>query len=468
MMPVISSNTQAILLLTAPLIMGRSPSSPDILTPGEYKRLALHLREMQHEPADFFSSDAEKLIHDCSSVIDKTRLQRLLGRGFQLTQAIERWQTRAIWVVSRADPDYPKRLKSRLRENAPAIIYGCGDHNELENGGLAVVGSRHVDEDLVEFTMAVGRLAAKARRNIVSGGARGIDQAAMRGALESGGKAIGVLADSLEKTSIKRENRNLLLGGQLVLLSPYDPSAGFNVGNAMQRNKLIYALADAALVVNSDLKKGGTWAGAVEQIDKFRLVPVYTRLTSEPSPGLDALRKKGALRWPNPQNVEAFEAVFNVDPPVSPPITKRAAPLLSDNTLFEPIPPKSRMADIGLDSPNRTAPPVSEATEKSLPKPEDNSVKLDRDKTSKQQESNPANALFSVVVDLILQILKKPSNEADVAAELDVSKAQSKIWLERMVDDGRLKKLKKPVRYIIKQPELFQTPSQNTDFGKDK
>lgn len=43
----------------------------------------------------------------------------------------------------------------------------------------------------------------------------------------------------------------------------------------MQRNKLIYALADASLVVSSDLNKGGTWAGAVEQLDKLKFVPVY-------------------------------------------------------------------------------------------------------------------------------------------------------------------------------------------------
>lgn len=52
---------------------------------------------------------------------------------------------------------------------------------------------------------------------------------------------------------MNREHRNLLIGDQLVLISPYDPSAGFNVGHAMQRNKLIYALADASLVVNADL-----------------------------------------------------------------------------------------------------------------------------------------------------------------------------------------------------------------------
>jgi DNA processing protein len=52
MTPVLSSNTQAILLLTAPLIAGRNALSPDLLSPGEYKRLARHLREIQRQPAD--------------------------------------------------------------------------------------------------------------------------------------------------------------------------------------------------------------------------------------------------------------------------------------------------------------------------------------------------------------------------------------------------------------------------------
>ena len=197
--------------------------------------------------------------------------------AFLLSQAVERWQTRAIWVVSRADAEYPRRLKARLKEDAPPVLYGCGDAAILDTGGLAVVGSRHVDDALVEYTESIGRLAAKARRTLVSGGARGIDQAAMRGALDAGGKVAGVLADSLERAALNREHRNLLMDGQLVLISPYDPAAGFNVGHAMQRNKLIYALADAALVVSSDYEKGGTWAGAVEQLEKLRFVPVYVR-----------------------------------------------------------------------------------------------------------------------------------------------------------------------------------------------
>ena len=81
----------------------------------------------------------------------------------------------------------------------------------------------------------------------------------------------------------------------------------------MQRNKLIYALADAALVVSSDYEKGGTWAGAVEQLEKLRLVPVYVRSNGETGKGLEALRRKGALPWPNPETSEALAEALAVE-----------------------------------------------------------------------------------------------------------------------------------------------------------
>ena len=300
-MTTLSPNTQAILLLTAPLLAGGVKSSEDLLNPGEYKRLARHLRDIKHPPEDLLAPDAQEILQACTSVIDEDRLKRLLSRGFLLSQAVERWQTRSIWVVSRADAHYPRRLKARLREDAPALLYGCGDISLLEQGGLAVVGSRQVDDALIDYTLEIGRLTAKAGKPLISGGAKGIDQTAMRGALEQGGKVCGVLADSLEKTALNRDHRNLLLDGGLVLASPYDPNAGFNVGNAMQRNKLVYALADAALVVNAETNKGGTWAGAVEQLSKLHLVPVYVRTAGAASAGLEALAGKGALPWPEPK-----------------------------------------------------------------------------------------------------------------------------------------------------------------------
>lgn len=465
MTPVLSPNTQAILLLTAPLIAGRGTASSDLLSPGEYKRLARHLREIQHQPADLVSPDAAEILRACQPVIDESRLQRLLGRGFLLSQVIERWQARAIWVVSRADADYPRRLKARLREDAPAVIYGCGDMSLLDFGGLAVVGSRHVDDSLIDYTMAVGRLAARTGRTLVSGGAKGIDQAAMRGALEDGGKVCGVLADSLEKTTMNREHRNLLLDGQLVLISPYDPSAGFNVGHAMQRNKLIYALADVSLVVSSDLNKGGTWAGAIEQLDKLKFVPVFVRSTGESSSGLDALRSKGAIPWPNPQDADAFESLFDVvtlAPIASPQSGLALFPGDGGPSESMPTPPAVRETSPTIEPPiEPVSPPVSTTSEERAAPAPDSAPSVARPPEAKAEAgspvgASPADTLFAAVREVIQLLLRAPMKDTEVAAALDVSTAQAKVWLQRLVDEGAIEKQKKPVGYIVKQTRLFE------------
>lgn len=309
----LSLNTKAILLLTAPLIVGRvrNKETAALLTPAEYAKLASYLQETGKQPADLLGQGADQLLEDCRCIPGYDRLRRLLDRGFLLSQAVERWHARGIWVVSRADDAYPQKLKTRLRRHSPILLYGCGDSENLHNGGLAVVGSRHVNNSLVEYTQGIGRLAARDRRTLISGAAKGVDQAAMRGALEADGKVAGVLADGLERMVMNREHRNLLLDEQLTLVSPYDPNASFNVGHAMQRNKVIYALSDAALVVNAELNKGGTWAGAREQLETLRLVPIYVRSTGEASTGLEALKGMGALPWPNPAEPEGLEAILH-------------------------------------------------------------------------------------------------------------------------------------------------------------
>ncbi len=46
--------------------------------------------------------------------------------------------------------------------------------------------------------------------------------------------------------------------------------------------------------------------------------------------------------------------------------------------------------------------------------------------------------------------------DTEVAAALDVSNAQAKAWLQRLVDEGVIEKRKKPVGYLVKQSSLFE------------
>lgn len=462
----LSPNTQAVLLLTAPLIAGHDSSPANLLTPSEYKRLARHLREIRRQPADLVSEESKDVLRACRPVLDESRLQRLLERGFLLSQAIDRWHTRAIWVISRADSTYPKYLKTRLREDAPAVLYGCGDIKLLERGGLAVVGSRHVTDDLVDYSLAVGRNVARAGRTVVSGGAKGIDQAAMRGALEAGGSACGVLADRLERAAMNREHRMMLLEGRLTLISPYDPGAGFNVGNAMQRNKLIFALADAALVVNADLNKGGTWAGAIEQLEKYRFVPVYIRSTGEPSPGLEALRARGALPWPNPDSAESLTAVLQQPLCAHPPETQEGFAWSAGAEAVSPDRPASELLTADNAESKSTASTASGwVRENTAPAPtEDAARKMSasgsrlrdpNEGSASELTSTPAEALFAVVSNAITQLLVTPMRDEEVAAALDVSRAQAKIWLQRLVDEGKLEKRGRPPGYAVRQKDLL-------------
>ncbi|MBN2238401.1 MAG: DNA-protecting protein DprA [Dehalococcoidales bacterium] len=313
---IISTNTQATLLITAPLITGRADGTADLFSLKEYNSLVRALSGMEREPGDLLGPESLDILNELSDKLDIDRIQTLLGRGFLLSQALEKWQTVSIWVISRGDTEYPSILKTNLKDSAPPLLYGCGDSSFLNDGGLAVVGSRKVDEELRAYTQAVGGLAAHSGYTVISGGAKGIDQAAMAGALQSGGKVIGVMADSLKRAVLSRDLREFLMNDRLVLVSPYDPSAGFNVGNAMQRNKVIYAFANAALVVSSDFQKGGTWTGAVEQLEKFKTIPVYVRPHSQTEKGLKGLHDKGAAVWPEPADTEEFENLMN-NPDVS-------------------------------------------------------------------------------------------------------------------------------------------------------
>ena len=317
----LNPDAQAILLLTAPLIVGRSRPSVGPLPLGDYNKLVRHLRDAEMRPADLLGSEGLTELDDSWSGLRTRRtledVRRLLERGFLLAQALERWSARAIWVVTRPDVGYPDRLRKKMREKAPPVLYGCGDRDAPIGGGLAVVGSRKVNEGLVDYTKRVGRLAAEAGVWIVSGGARGVDQAAMRGSLEAGGRAIGVLGHNLERAALDRANREPLMDGRLVLVSSFDPAVRFRGWQAMERNKQIYALADAALVVNSDHGHGGTWAGATEQLGRLRYVPVYVRSQGEPCRGLDELVVGGAIKWSEPETPEDLrEIVLDDESPV--------------------------------------------------------------------------------------------------------------------------------------------------------
>ena len=229
---------------------------------------------------------------------DAERLRRRLDMGAGLAIELERLSSLGIWVITRADTDYPKRLRERLGRQAPPVLYGAGEPSLLQEPGVAIVGSRHVDEAALAYARTLGQRCVAAGVPVISGAAKGVDRAAMEGALDcEGGAAVAVVADSLERMIRAADVRRPIMERQLLLITPYHPRTRFTVANAMGRNKLIYGLARFGVVVESSLREGGTWAGAQEVLRR-RWVPLFVRDVSDAAKGNAALLSQGAQPFP--------------------------------------------------------------------------------------------------------------------------------------------------------------------------
>ncbi len=193
------------------------------------------------------------------------------------------------------DPNLPALWKDRLGPFLPKTLFGVGElqpNREI----LAIVGSRDASEADLDLARKAGAMAAQNGFTLLSGAARGIDKAAMLGALEAGGYAVGITAGALLKTARATDFVGHVEAGKLLLISRNTPEAGFTVGNAMARNKLIYLLARRTLIVCSAHGRGGTWEGAVEALKKGFGRPCVLANRLNDDPALAALADLGADR----------------------------------------------------------------------------------------------------------------------------------------------------------------------------
>ncbi len=315
----VSIDTRAILALCWRPSGRGSGAAP--LTTTEYHDLTLALRDRGLRPGDLFALDGTALADVARRVPERSRtqleperLRHLLDRGALVALRLADLEARGIWVCGRGDAAYPARYRTRLGAAAPPLVYGCGPADLLDRGGFAVVGSRDPDPVSLQHAREAGDAAARMDVSVVSGAARGVDEESMLAALRSGGTSVGVIADSLLKMSVRPAYRDAIRAKRLVLITAYEPDAGFTVGHAMGRNRLIYALADTALVVAASEGHGGTWAGALEALKHGRTV--YVIAGNPARPANDLLVEYGAQ--PVSRAADALAAAVPADTPGEP------------------------------------------------------------------------------------------------------------------------------------------------------
>lgn len=397
----VTAQTQAILLLTA-YFSKLSKEATKPLSTKEWARFAQWLKDHEINPEKLMNGHLNSSLQGWSDkYVTTERIEKLMNRGSALALAMEKWTRAGLWVLTRSDNNYPSRLKQLLKTDSPAILFGCGNPLLLNKGGIAVVGARDANEKDLEFSRGLGKKAAAQGSSIISGGARGVDEASMLAALEKEGTVVGVMADSLLKAATSKKYRPNLLNQNLVLISPYYPEAGFNAGNAMSRNKYIYCLSNAAVVVQSGTK-GGTWNGALENL-KNHWVPLWVRKTADPECGNSLLIRKGA--FPLTDDISTIDI----------------------NTLIK------EHQFIDRDSPGDL---FDKAAVREAPAGEYANQTFD--------EIN----IYQFFLIKLARLTKKEAKIPDeLIKDLNVSKSQLNIWLKEAVAEKKIKKLNRPIRY---------------------
>lgn len=426
----LSPTAQATLLLTSYFSPPQDDSEKP-LTNTEWGRFAVWLKNKDATPADLLSTQFHQLLEGWSDKkITLERLLALLARGHSLALAVEKWQRAGLWVITRSDDDYPKRLKSRLKNDAPPVLFGCGNKALLNIGGIAVIGSRNAGHEDLQFTHNLGTKAAYHGNGIVSGGARGVDETAMLATIKNGGNVIGVLADSLLKTATASKWRQGLIDGHLVLISPFYPEVGFNTGHAMARNKYIYCLADAALVVHSGLK-GGTISGAEENLKK-QWVPLWVKPSKDSSAGNSLLVDQGGFWCPETIDQVDLSSLTAIS------FSNSLKPTDNQDDLFNDwLPEPSAQLDIFSDSETRAELPTAKST----------NTESNFNSEAHLLDSDNSTDFYQLFITELLRFTNTPKKSDEIELRTGLHKSQINQWLKQAINDGYVKKLSHPLRY---------------------
>ena len=186
------------------------------------------------------------------------RAYTLLHRGVQLSYALEGYARQGIDIVTQYDADYPRRLEGKLGPSAPPALYLCGDAGILNRPAIAIMGISGV-RTTPEARQSVDTLVRGAKRlgyAVLTGGELGVSRLAATLAADGGGALADVLGGGMREHLGGDAVARMIGEGRAVVLSAEHPDALFTASHAIARNRLLFALADAVFLFNTDGRRG--------------------------------------------------------------------------------------------------------------------------------------------------------------------------------------------------------------------
>jgi DNA processing protein len=199
-----------------------------------------------------------------------------------------------VSIVAAGDEAFPSQLLDE--PTCPPVLFVRGDLTALHARRVGIVGTRNATQRGRQTAARFGHEMAAAGVAVVSGLARGIDGAAHRGSLAAqGAPPVAVVGNGPD---IPYPREHSLLWAQIaergVVVSEWPPGTGPDAFRFPLRNRLIAALSEVLLVVESR-ERGGSLSTAREAAERgVAVFAVPGSLDSRASVGTNQLLRDGA------------------------------------------------------------------------------------------------------------------------------------------------------------------------------
>jgi DNA processing protein len=168
---------------------------------------------------------------------------------------------------------YPERLRTIMGTHTPPFLYTAGNSELLNRRGAAILGEGDISPKGEIIAWQGARELALHRLTVISGLARGAGQIAHRSALENGGTTIAVVPSGIFTFKIPPLMEELFDPERICIASTFFPTDTPDVNRALERNRIICALARAVYVVEAP-DEGGVIEAA--RYCSTAGVPLYT------------------------------------------------------------------------------------------------------------------------------------------------------------------------------------------------
>jgi DNA processing protein len=182
----------------------------------------------------------------------------------------------------------------RLMASPPHAIYMKG--RLPASPRVALVGARRSDAYGLQVAHRWGQELAQVKVAVVSGGAAGVDTAALQGCLDAGGTPVAVLGTGID-VAYPACNKTLFeqVASSGALLSEYPSGTPGYPKNFPRRNRLISALADGVVVIRAEMGSGSLITADYARKQGRVLMAMPGSIEQSLSAGTHQLIREGAV-----------------------------------------------------------------------------------------------------------------------------------------------------------------------------